>query len=113
VAGQVEVSEMSRNLKLLAKEFGIPVLVLSQLNRSSEMRSDKRPQVSDLRESGSLEQDADIVVLLHRDDEEKPGEMELIVGKNRNGQTGSASVAFQGRFSRAVDMAKISSAVIK
>ncbi|MGI5493865.1 replicative DNA helicase [Microtetraspora malaysiensis] len=113
---QVEVSEMSRNLKLLAREFGVPVVVLSQLNRGVEMRADKRPQISDLRESGSLEQDADVVILLHRDDDPetgRPGEMDLIVGKNRNGPTGTVSVAFQGHYARAADMAKVDSSITK
>jgi len=104
---QVEVSELSRNLKLLAREFNIPVVVLSQLNRAVEQRADRRPVISDLRESGSLEQDADAVLLLHRDDEMRPGELEIIVGKNRNGRTGSAAVAFQGHYGRAVNMATI------
>lgn len=106
---QVEVSELSRNLKLLAREFNVPVVVLSQLNRGVEQRADKRPAISDLRESGSLEQDADIVVLLHRDDDPesgKQGELDLIIGKNRNGPTGTVSVAFQGHYARAVDMAR-------
>ncbi|GIH63986.1 replicative DNA helicase [Microbispora siamensis] len=103
---QVEVSELSRNIKLLAREFNVPVVVLAQLNRAVEMRADKRPQVSDLRESGSLEQDADVVILLHRDDEERAGELSLIVGKNRNGPTGTVAVAFQGHYARAADMAR-------
>jgi replicative DNA helicase len=107
---QVQVSELSRRLKLLAREFDIPVVVLAQLNRGSEQRTDKRPAVSDLRESGAIEQDSDVVILLHREDaydKESPrsGEMELIVGKNRNGPTGIAQAAFQGHYSRAVDMA--------
>ncbi len=104
---QVEVSELSRDLKLLAKEFGIPVVVLAQLNREVERRNEKRPVVSDLRESGSLEQDGDAVILLYRSDEpEKSGELDLIVGKNRNGPTGVVTVAFQGHYARAADMAR-------
>ncbi|MFI8792663.1 replicative DNA helicase [Streptomyces sp. NPDC055105] len=108
---QQEVSEMSRNLKLLAKELEIPVIALSQLNRGSEGRTDKRPQVSDLRESGSIEQDADIVILLHREDayeKESPraGEADLIVGKHRGGPTAVITAAFQGHYSRFVDMAQ-------
>ncbi|KAF0651170.1 MULTISPECIES: replicative DNA helicase [Streptomyces] len=107
---QVAVSELSRQLKLLAKEFGITVVVLAQLNRGPEQRTDKKPMVSDLRESGSIEQDADIVILLHREDayeKESPraGEADLIVGKHRNGPTGTITVAFQGHYARFVDMA--------
>jgi replicative DNA helicase len=106
---QVEVSEMSRSLKLLAKELDVPVIAISQLNRQSETRADKKPQLSDLRESGSLEQDADLVLLLHREDlyeKESPraGEADIIVAKNRNGPTRPITVAFQGHYSRFVDM---------
>jgi replicative DNA helicase len=101
---------LSRQLKLLAKEFGITVIVLSQLNRGNEQRSDKTPMVSDLRESGSIEQDADIVILLHRDDayqKESPrsGEADLIVGKHRGGATATITVGAQLHYSRFVDMA--------
>jgi replicative DNA helicase len=107
---QVEVSEFSRSLKLLAKELEVPVVALSQLNRGPEQRTDKRPMLSDLRESGSLEQDADMVILLHREDayeKESPraGEADFIVAKHRNGPTGTITVAFQGHYSRFVDMA--------
>jgi replicative DNA helicase len=107
---QVEVSEFSRSLKLLAKELGVPVVALSQLNRGPEQRTDKKPLLSDLRESGSLEQDADMVILLHREDayeKESPraGEADFIVAKHRNGPTGTITVAFQGHYSRFVDMA--------
>jgi replicative DNA helicase len=107
---QVEVSEFSRSLKLLAKELEVPVLAISQLNRGPEQRTDKKPMLSDLRESGSLEQDADMVVLLHREDayeRESPraGEADLILAKHRNGPTGMVTVAFQGHYSRFVDMA--------
>lgn len=108
---QQEVSEMSRALKLLAKELELPVVAIAQLNRGPEQRTDKRPMMSDLRESGSLEQDADVVILLHREDayeRESPraGEADLIVAKHRNGPTATITVAFQGHYSRFVDMAQ-------
>jgi replicative DNA helicase len=107
---QQEVSEMSRSLKLLAKEIDVPVVAISQLNRGPEQRNDKRPLLSDLRESGSIEQDSDVVILLHREDayeRESPraGEADLIVAKHRNGPTTTVTVAFQGHYSRFVDMA--------
>ncbi len=106
---QQEISEISRSMKLLAKELAVPVIALSQLNRNSEQRADKRPQISDLRESGAIEQDADMVILLHREDayeKESPraGEADLIVAKHRNGPTDTVTVAFQGHYSRFVDM---------
>jgi replicative DNA helicase len=111
---QAAVAEFSRALKLLAKDLGIPVIAISQLNRNSEQRSDHTPNLADLRESGAIENDADVVILLFREDEYyKPkgsgprvGEADFIVAKNRNGPTGTVSVAFQGHFSRFVDMAK-------
>jgi replicative DNA helicase len=107
---QQEVSDMSRSLKLLAKELEVPVIALSQLNRGPEQRTDKKPLLSDLRESGSIEQDSDVVILLHREDfyeRESPraGEADLIVAKHRNGPTATVTVAFQGHYSRFVDMA--------
>src|SRR5450830_1647325 len=107
---QQEVSEFSRALKLLAKELQVPVIAISQLNRGAEQRTDKKPQMSDLRESGSIEQDADMVILLHREDayeRESPraGEADLIVAKHRNGPTDTIVVAFQGHYARFVDMA--------
>jgi replicative DNA helicase len=109
---QQEVSEFSRALKLLAKELQVPVIALSQLNRGPEQRSDKMPALSDLRESGSLEQDAHMVILLHREsayekDNPRAGEADLIVAKHRNGPTRTVTVAFQGHFSRFQDMAAL------
>ncbi len=107
---QQEVAEFSRALKLLAKELEVPVIAISQLNRGPEQRQDKKPMMSDLRESGSLEQDADVVILLNREDayeRESPraGEADFIVAKHRNGPTATITVAFQGHYSRFVDMA--------
>jgi replicative DNA helicase len=106
---QQEVSEFSRALKLMAKELEVPVVALSQLNRGPEGRTDKRPVMSDLRESGSIEQDADLVALIHREDmydKETPraGEADIIVAKNRNGPTDTITVAAQLHYSRFVDM---------
>ena len=106
---QQEVAEMSRSLKLLAKELDVPVVAISQLNRGAEQRQDKRPQMADLRESGAIEQDADMVILLHREDayeRESPraGEADLIVAKHRNGQTKDVVVSSQLHYSRFVDM---------
>lgn len=106
---QLEVSEFSRGLKKLAGEFEVPVLVGSQLNRGPEMRSDHRPLPADLRESGSLEQDSDIVILLYRDDayeQESPrsGEIDLIVAKNRQGVKATASLAFRGHYAECADL---------
>lgn len=104
---QQEVSEISRSLKLLAKELEIPVISLSQLNRGSENRADKRPLISDLRESGSLEQDADIILLIHRpeatDPNERPGQADLILAKNRNGGTDSIDLLPLLSFSKFIE----------
>ncbi|MET9568499.1 replicative DNA helicase [Streptomyces virginiae] len=105
-----EVSEISRCLKLLAKELDIPVVAISQLNRGPEQRTDKKPQISDLRDSGALEDNADLIILLHREDayekdSPRAGEADLIVAKHRNGPTATITVAFQGHYSRFVDMA--------
>ncbi|MCM3886118.1 replicative DNA helicase [Frankia sp. R82] len=107
---QQEVSALSRELKLLAIELDVPVIALSQLNRASEQRADKRPQLSDLRDSGSIEQDADMVIMIYREDAHDPnsaraGEADLIVEKNRGGPKGTITVAFQGHYARFVDMA--------
>lgn len=104
----VAVGEISRGLKILARELGVPVVAAAQINRSSESRQDRRPQLSDLRESGSIEQDADVVVLLHRPDYHNPedpraGEIDLIVAKNRNGPIETVTAAAQLQFSRIVD----------
>lgn len=98
------VSDMSRELKILAMEYAVPVVVLSQLNRNSTNRTDALPQMSDLRESGSIEQDADVVLLLHREPYgEASVDMKIAVAKNRRGRTGSLELIFQGHFSNAHD----------
>ncbi|MGV0388725.1 replicative DNA helicase [Corynebacterium sanguinis] len=107
---QQEVSEFSRQLKLLAKELEVPVIAISQLNRGPEARTDKRPQLADLRESGSLEQDADMVFLLYRPDSQSPdderqGEADIIVAKHRGGPIATITVAHQLHYSRFVNMA--------
>ena len=107
---QQEVSEFSRQLKLLAKELEVPVIAISQLNRGPEQRTDKRPMLADLRESGSLEQDADLVLLIHRPDawerdDPRAGEADLIIAKHRAGPTATVSVAHQLHYSRFTDLA--------
>jgi replicative DNA helicase len=108
---QQEVSEFSRHLKLLAKELDVPVVTISQLNRGPEQRTDKKPMLSDLRESGSLEQDADIVMLIHRPDawerdDPRAGEADLILAKHRNGPTATVTVTHQLHYSRFKDIAQ-------
>jgi replicative DNA helicase len=108
---QQEVSEFSRTLKLLAKELDVPVVAISQLNRGPEQRTDKRPVISDLRESGGIEQDSDVVILIHRPDafdrdSPQAGEAELILGKHRAGPTKTVTVASQLHYSRFTNMAR-------
>jgi len=107
---QQEVSEFSRSLKLLAKELEVPVVAMSQLNRGPEQRTDKKPMLADLRESGAIEQDSDMVILLHRPDaferdDPRGGEADLIVAKHRNGPTRTVTVAHQLHLSRFTNMA--------
>ncbi len=103
---QQDISEITRNLKILAKELDVPVIALSQLSRATEKRPDQRPQLSDLRESGSIEQDADLVAFLYREGYYKPNspelenKAELIIGKQRNGPTGTIDLIFRGEFTR-------------
>lgn len=102
---QQEISEISRSLKILAKELSIPVIALSQLSRATESRADHRPMLSDLRESGAIEQDADIVMFLHREDyydqeTEKKNIAEVIIAKNRNGSTGTVELAWLGQYTK-------------
>jgi replicative DNA helicase len=108
---QVEVSEMSRGLKILARELEVPVVALSQLSRNLEMRADKRPQLADLRESGSLEQDSDVVLFIYREELYNPdtpdrGTAEIIVSKHRNGPTGAVQLAFLDHYTRFANMAR-------
>lgn len=108
---QQEIAEISRSLKALAKELNVPIMALAQLSRSVEQRQDKKPQLSDLRESGSLEQDADVVMFIYRDEyynpeTEKRGIADIIVAKQRNGPTGVAELAFLKQYTKFMDLAR-------
>ncbi|MDP8991894.1 MAG: replicative DNA helicase [Actinomycetota bacterium] len=109
---QLEISEISRSLKILARELEVPVVALSQLSRNLEMRSDKRPVLADLRESGAIEQDSDVVMFIYRDDVYNPdsadrGTAEILVAKHRNGPTGKTELAFLGQYTRFANMARL------
>ena len=106
-----EISEISRSLKILAKELDIPVIALSQLSRGAEKRDDKRPMLSDLRESGAIEQDADIVMFLYRDDyynedSEKKNIAEVILAKHRGGSTGTVELLWLGNYTKFANIEK-------
>ena len=108
---QQEVSEISRALKIMARELEVPVLCASQLNRGVEFRSDKRPMLGDLRESGSIEQDSDMVMMIYRDevynpDSDAKGEAELIIAKHRNGPTGVVRLAFMNQYTKFASIAR-------
>jgi replicative DNA helicase len=112
---QQEISEISRSLKALARELNVPLIAVSQLSRAVESRVDHRPQLSDLRESGAIEQDADVVVLLLRKEyyglEEDKGLAEIIIAKQRNGPTGSINLAFIKEYTRFENLSKHEEAI--
>jgi replicative DNA helicase len=108
---QQEISEISRSLKILGRELNVPVIAVSQLSRAVEQRTDKRPFLADLRESGAIEQDADLVIFIYRDDyyyrdSEEKGMAEIILSKHRNGPTGTIKLAFLERYTKFVNLAK-------